>query len=162
LTNDIFPDFIKALARVKYPIDADYCEKFVNDILEATKEKSSSISESLTFSMTMDRNVMRTLLKFDIPVRRAFSHFCGQSVRVGGRLNWDEIKAMSIGMEVDGFIAFAGEYSIIPRFLSTDDCEKLFRDVINRYPLKMNKSTLNSSILFPQVSLSPHISHQLT
>lgn len=152
LTIDIFPDFIKALARVKYPVDSDYCEKFVMDVLENMKDsnKNNSVSESLTFSLVMDRHVMRTLLKFDIPIRRAFSHFCGQSVRVGGRLNWEEIRSLSIGMEVDGFVAFAGEYSLIPTQMSTDQCEKLFRDVINRYPLKNNKDSMGSALLFPQ------------
>ena len=98
LTIDIFPDFVKALSRVKYPTDSDYYEKFVSDVLDTNKEKT--IIDSLTFTSIMERNVMRTLLKYDIPIRRAYSYFCGQSVRVGGRLNWDEIKSMSIGMEV--------------------------------------------------------------
>jgi hypothetical protein len=39
-------------------------------------------------------------LKYDLPLRRAFSAFAGRGVKVGGGLTWDEVKRMGIGMDV--------------------------------------------------------------
>jgi hypothetical protein len=98
LNADLFVDFIKALARVKYPLDGDYCDKLVDEVRSSKNMRINN--ESPQFPLIMDRSVIRILLKYDLPIRRAYSTFCGQSVRVGGRLNWDEVKKMSIGMEV--------------------------------------------------------------
>ena len=101
----------------------------------------------------MDKNIVRILLKYDLPIKRAYSNFCGQSVRVGGKLNWEEVKSMSIGMEMDGFVSFAGVYSVIPQYLSTELCEVMFTEVMARYPLLGNNATLNTTLLFPQFQL---------
>jgi len=88
---------------LRYPTHQDFCN-LVLDELKKAKGSSSSNSkantESSFFSNALDKNVIRILLKFDLPLRRAFSNFCGQSVRVGGVLSWDEVKSLSIGMEV--------------------------------------------------------------
>ena len=61
---------------------------------------------------------MRVLLKFDMPLRRAFSNFAGRDITVGGGLTWDEVKRLNIGMEIEGFTSFAGAHSLIPSSLS--------------------------------------------
>ena len=98
LTLELFSDFFKAFARIKFPTDNNHAEKLYEEIKNAKHIRIPA--ESLTFPLSINRNVIRVLLKYDIPIKRAYSTFCGQSVRVGGRLNWDEAKKMSIGMEV--------------------------------------------------------------
>lgn len=148
LTIELFQDFFKAVARVKFPNEVDYCEKLLNDIRNNRNE-----IESYTFPIMMDKHIIRILLKYDLPIKRAYSNFCGQSVRVGGKLSWEEVKSMSIGMEIDGFVSFAGVYSVIPQYLSTEQCEIMFREVMNRYPLLGNAASLNTTLLFPQFQL---------
>lgn len=98
LSADLFYDFLKAFARVKYPADSNHVEKLVDEIRNAKNLRISA--DSPLFPSIIDRNVVRILLKYDLPIKKAYSNFCGQSVRVGGRLNWDEARKMSIGMEV--------------------------------------------------------------
>lgn len=98
LNNDLFTEFIKAFSRMKYPTNPEFCN-LVLDEIKGTKGLRTN-TENPFFSMIMDKNVIRILLKYDLPLRRAYSNFCGQSVRVGGILNWDEVKNLSIGMEV--------------------------------------------------------------
>jgi len=136
LTADLFDDFLKAFSLVKYPSENSHVEKLVDEIRNTKPLRIPA--DSPLFPSIIDRNVIRVLLKYDHPIKKAYSNFCGQSVRVGGRLNWEEAKSMSIGMEVffpqsliiycslklyasfqaDGFISFAGAYSLIPKYLS--------------------------------------------
>ena len=98
LNNDLFTEFIKAFARLRYPTNPDFCNLVLDEVKGAKGFRSNT--ENPFFATIMDKNVIRILLKYDLPLRRAYSNFCGQSVRVGGILNWDEVKALSIGMEV--------------------------------------------------------------
>eukprot|EP01038_Epipyxis_sp_PR26KG_P008099 gene8099-10970_t len=148
LTSELFHEFFKGFARVKYPSNADFLEKLLEEFRGSYG--SNINAESVAFNGIVDKNTLRVLLKFDASLRRAFSNFCGQSVRVGGILSWEEVTSMSIGMEIDGLISFAGSYNIIPEYLSTQQCERMFREVLNRYPLLGNTTTLRTSILYPQ------------
>lgn len=135
LNAELFTEFIKAFARLRFPTAPDFCNLLLDEIKGSKGFRANT--ENSFFAMMMDKNVMRILLKYDLPLRRAYSNFCGQSVRVGGILNWDEVKSLSIGMEVnykmnnainfklcfysqvDGFISFAGSCSLIPEHVST-------------------------------------------
>jgi hypothetical protein len=68
-------------------------------------------------------------------------------------LTWDEVKRLSVGMEVDGFVAFAGAHSLIPGSMSLTQCEALAKEVIARYPLIANGPALSTSLLYPQFQL---------
>jgi len=151
LNADLFTEFIKAFSRLRYPTSPDFCN-LVLDELKASKGLRSN-TENPLFASVMDKNVVRILLKYDLPLRRAYSNFCGQSVRVGGILNWDEVKSLSIGMEISGFISFAGACSLVPEHVSTQQCEIMFRDIITKYPLIANSASQNADILFPQFQL---------
>eukprot|EP01033_Poteriospumella_lacustris_P004935 gene4935-3529_t len=96
-------------------------------------------------SAIADKNAIRVLLKYDLPLRRAFSTFCAQAIRVGSSVSWDEVKSLSLGMELDGFLSFCGAYNIIPQNLSAQQCEVLFREAVSRYVL--NVSHMHSSLL---------------
>jgi hypothetical protein len=56
-------------------------------------------------------------------------------------------------MEVDGFAAFAGSFSLIPGVLSLPQCEAMARDVLARHPLLSGASSLSSALLYPQFQL---------
>lgn len=98
LSSDLFFEFFKAFARVKYPAATDFCDKLLEEIRGAKNLKVSS--ETAQFAQMMDKNVIKVLLKYDLAIRKAYSNFCGQSVRVGGILSWDDVKNLSVGMEV--------------------------------------------------------------
>lgn len=151
LSADLFTEFIKAFARLKYPTSPDFCDALLEEIRGSQGFRLNTDNPS--FSLMMDKTVVRVLLKYDLPLRKAYSNFCGQSVRVGGILSWDEVKNLAIGMEIDGFISFAGSYSLVPEHVSTEQCELLFREVLTRYPLIANGATQGSDILFPQFQL---------
>lgn len=102
LSNDLFMDFFKAFSRIKFPSGTDFCEKLLEEIRNSKSLKVSS--ELPAFGLMMEKNAIRVLLKFDLPVRKAYSNFCGQQVRVGGVLSWDEVRSMQIGMEVSTYI----------------------------------------------------------
>jgi hypothetical protein len=89
---------LKSLAKIKFPNEKDYTEKLVEELLNLKGQKIDVESQPLT--MLIDKTVLRILLMYDLLLRKAFSNFCGQSVRIGGVLTWDEVKKMSIGMEV--------------------------------------------------------------
>lgn len=98
LTGELFHEFFRAFSRLKYPTGTDFCEKMLDELRSNRGQKINS--EAPIFSMLMDKASLRILLKYDLSLRKAFSNFCGQSIRVGGTLSWDEVKSMSIGMEV--------------------------------------------------------------
>lgn len=115
LNSAIFSEFFGAFARVKYPTGHDYREKLLEDV---TNGKGIRInSDNPAFLRTMDKAVIRTLLKFDLPLRRAFSAFASRTSG-GGGLTWDEVKRLSVGMEVSGFIGLLSSQSLIPASLS--------------------------------------------
>ncbi len=98
LSSEMFMDFFKAFSRVKFPSGIDFCEKLLDELRIAKGLKVNS--DLPAFGLMMEKNVIKVLLKYDLPIRKAFSNFCGQSVRVGGVLSWDEVRSMQIGMEV--------------------------------------------------------------
>jgi hypothetical protein len=114
LNSAIFSEFLSALARVKYPTGHDYKERLLEDVTNGKGVRVNS--DNAAFVKTMDKAVIRTLLKFDLPLRRAFSAFASQAS--GGGLTWDEVKRLSVGMEVSGFISFLSSQSLIPASLS--------------------------------------------
>lgn len=115
-----FSEFFHGLARLKYPFETNYCAKMV-ECMESTRALTFSNDIKL-FMKCMDKDVTRVLLNFDYLLRRAFSSFAGQSIRLGAGLSWEEVKQLSIGMEVDGFTAFASAYSLVPGTLSLQVC----------------------------------------
>eukprot|EP00607_Mallomonas_marina_P006689 CAMPEP_0182438286 /NCGR_PEP_ID=MMETSP1167-20130531/85652_1 /TAXON_ID=2988 /ORGANISM="Mallomonas Sp, Strain CCMP3275" /LENGTH=451 /DNA_ID=CAMNT_0024631567 /DNA_START=554 /DNA_END=1906 /DNA_ORIENTATION=+ len=88
-----------------------------------------------------------------MPLRRVFSNFAGRDITVGGGLTWDEVKRMNIGMEVEGFVVFAGAHSLIPSCLTTQQCTTLARDVASQFPMYATVSSNNSILLYPQFQL---------
>ncbi len=63
-----------------------------------------SAESNLIYSIA-DKTLIRVLLKYDLQLRRAYAAFCGQAVRVGGLVSWDEVKSLNLGMEVRHFIS---------------------------------------------------------
>lgn len=151
LDSHLFSDFFGGVARMKYPTGGDFVERLLDNVKAA---RSIKIRHDLPlFAKAMDKHVIRELLKFDIPLRRAFSSFAGQSITIGGGLTWDEVRKHSLGMEVGGFVAFAGAYSLIPSVLTLQRCEMLARDVLSRFPLLGTSSSLHTALLYPQFQL---------
>lgn len=102
LSQEIFQDFFRAFSRLKYPMGSDFCEKMLDEIRHVKGSKPHLDTGIL--SAVADKNVVRVFLKYDLPLRRAFSTFCGQAMRVGAVVSWDEVKVLSLGMEVTTFI----------------------------------------------------------
>lgn len=98
LSQDLFQDFFKAYARLKYPLGSDFSEKMLDEIRHIKGSKPQPDNGAL--SAIADKNAIRVLLKYDLPLRRAFSTFCAQAIRVGSSVSWDEVKSLSLGMEV--------------------------------------------------------------
>jgi len=93
-----FADFFNGVARIKYSSGGDYCEKLLQELHDSAGTKIKA--DSSIFISAADKSVMRTLLKYDMPLRRAFSGFAGQNINVGGGLAWEEVQKLSVGMEV--------------------------------------------------------------
>ena len=100
LTDDLFSDFFRAFSRLKFPAGVDYCERLIDEIRNSKSIKAPDLG---VLGLSADKHVVRVLLKYDLPLRRAFSTFCGQAVRVGGTVSWDEVRSLSLGMEVRGY-----------------------------------------------------------
>ena len=98
LDMPLFKAFVKTVSKIKYPSDADHMEKFVDDLMGARSIKCCF--DNATFIKSMEKSVMRVLLKYDIPLRRCFSAFAGRGVKIGGGLTWEEVKRMEVGMDV--------------------------------------------------------------
>jgi hypothetical protein len=106
LDLELFTEFIKAFARLRYPTNPEFCNLVLDEIKGGKSLRANT--ETPFFATIMDKNVTRILLKYDLALRRAYSNFCGQSVRVGGILNWEEVKNLSIGMEVQTALRIYG------------------------------------------------------
>jgi len=151
LDASVFVDFFNGIARLKFPSGTEYKEKML-DLLRDSKPLPSSANSAL-FGKIMDKNVMKLLLKFDLPLRRCFGSFAGKNISFGGNLTWEEVKKNSIGMEIDGFIAFTSFYSIVPAHLSVQQVDFLVKDVLKSYPVLRGGTALNSVLFFPQFQL---------
>jgi hypothetical protein len=146
-----FADFFNGIARVKYTSGANFTEKLLDDLSKAYTVKIRS--DLPVFEKIMDKMVVKILLKYDLPLRRAFSGFAGQSINIGGGMTWEEVVKLGVGMEVSGFTSMAGSYSLIPNILSLHKCETLARDVLSRFPVLCSSLSQNSSLLYPQFQL---------
>lgn len=98
LSADLFTEFFKAFARLKYPASTEFCDHLLDELRGSKQMRINT--ENPVFLTMMDKVVIRVLLKYDLALRRAYSNFCGQSVRVGGIMSWDEVKNLAVGMEV--------------------------------------------------------------
>lgn len=157
LNQDLFPDFFRAFSRLCYPSGTDYVEKMLNDLKNLPLNNNKSMPNSFSWLLCIaDKAIVRLLLKYDIQLRKIFCTFCSQSIRVGGIISWEDVKTMNLGMELDGFIAFASAHSLLPQNISTARCEEIFNELLNLYPINENqKSPSNKSLIyFPQFQLS--------
>lgn len=150
LDINMFAEFLSGSARVKYSSGNDTSEKLV-DVIRDGKTLKVAV-DSPSFSKIIEKNTLKALLKYDIPLKRVFSAFSGKDVRLGAGLTWNEVKNRSVGMDLDGFASFCGTYGIIPRLFNILQANQYFRDTLESYPLVASSSSLNSTILFPQVS----------
>jgi hypothetical protein len=98
LDTRLFTEFLTAIAQIKFGSVPNGLERLLNEIMNAKSVHFGA--DTALFNKLIDRNVIRVLLKYDLPLRRAFCAFAGSAARVGGRLSWDEVKAQNIGMEV--------------------------------------------------------------
>jgi len=145
LDISLFKEFVDSFSRVKYPDDDNHLEKLVDDLIDA-RTLNYECNNS-TFRLAMNKVVMRVLLKFDLPLRRVFAAFAGR----GGGITWEEVKTMSVGMDIEGFNSFAAAFSLVPSSLSVQRCTTLAREVLDRFPLL--KPAKNSTLLYPQFQL---------
>lgn len=146
-----FGDFFHGIARVKFSSGANFSERLLEELGRAHEVKIRS--DLPVFEQIMDKLVVKVLLKYDLPLRRAFSSFAGQSINIGGGMTWEEVVKLGVGMEVSGFTSFAGAYSLIPNILSLHKCETLARDTMSRFPVLGASSSQNSAMLYPQYQL---------
>lgn len=148
----LFTEFLTALAKIKYPTVVSPIERLLKEIINAKSVHFGS--DSALFAKLIDKQVVRVLLKFDLPLRRAFCAFAGNEsmARVGGNLNWEDVKNKNIGMEMQGFTNFCGSYSMIPDMLSSQQCVLLAKDVANRFPTLVSQERPNV-LLYPQFQL---------
>lgn len=144
-----FEEFFIALGKLKYPKSTESFQKLIDDFQKA--RQLHIIFEIKAFHKMLDRNVLRQLLKYDLPLRRSFSYFAGHAVTVGGGLSWDEVKSRSIGMEADGYVSFAASFGIIPTYMNIQQCLGLAKDVLAKFPLLQSTSSQHSALLYPQV-----------
>lgn len=98
LDYSLFCDFINGISKIKYPTGREHAEKLLEDLKAASGIPPPA--DVLFFEKCAEKNVIRTLLRFDMALRRAFSTFAGKAVSVGGGLTWDEVKRLNLGMEV--------------------------------------------------------------
>jgi len=98
LDSTLFVQFFHGISRIKFPLVPDHAERLVEDV--AKSNNMSARLDSRNFAKVMDKNVMKVLLKYDMPLRRVFGYFAGANVKVGGGVTWDELKRTNTGMEV--------------------------------------------------------------
>jgi hypothetical protein len=98
LTVELFQNFFRAFARLKFPTGADFCERLIEELKSVQGNRKQY--ENGILNQLAEKNVIRILLKYDLQLRRAFSMFSGQAVRIGGVVSWDEVKNLGLGMEV--------------------------------------------------------------
>jgi hypothetical protein len=104
----LFKEFLNGLSRLKYPFEVKCIDRLIDELV--TSRSINFSHDNAAFIKAMDKTVMRTLLKFDMPLRRAFSAFAGRDVRIGGGLTWDEVKSKQIGMDVSYLIKLIAKY----------------------------------------------------
>lgn len=103
LDPPLFRGFCNTVSKLKYASHVDHLEKLVDDLISARVVKCAF--DNPTFSKSMEKSVLRVLLKYDMPLRRSFSAFAGRGVKIGGGLTWEEVKRMEVGMDVSPLFA---------------------------------------------------------
>lgn len=98
LTKEIFPDFFRAFARLRFPSGHDFVEKMVEEV--GTVRSTRILAEGGAVAQIADKQLVRVLLKYDLPLRKVFSVFSAQGMRTGGLVSWEEVRQLSLGMEV--------------------------------------------------------------
>lgn len=98
LDMPLFKSFCNTVSKMKYPSEVNHLERLVEDLISARSIKCAF--DNPTFTKSMEKSVMRVLLKHDMPLRRSFSAFAGRGVKIGGGLTWEEVKRMEVGMDV--------------------------------------------------------------
>ena len=151
LNITLFEEFFIAFAKMKYSGSPDSFTNMIDDFRKAKSVKI--IFDIKAFSKMLDKNVIRQLLKYDLPLRRSFSFFAGHGVTVGGGLSWEEVKSRSIGMEADGYASFAASFGLIPQYMNIQQCLGLAKDVLAKFPLLQGSNSLHSALLYPQVGV---------
>ena len=97
IDSGIFYDILHAIARLKFPSGKEFCEKFLDELKVV---KALHPGDNSFFDKCMDKNVIKSLLRFDIPIRRAYSNFAGRTMTAGGAITWEEVKRLNLAMEV--------------------------------------------------------------
>ena len=155
-----FGDFLNALAKVRFPNEEGKaaCPKLVDEILALLNKKDSPFPPGLSsveFHRSVDRSCLQELLKVDTLLKNAFATFAGESVSMTGSVIWEEVRKMSLGMEVEGYLNFADAYSIIPELLSEKQCAALAKNIMDDYRVEGNDRTGAplAALLYPQFEL---------
>lgn len=97
LDAGLFIDVFNAIAKLKYPTGKENGDKLLEDLKNG---RHLILPEHSFFEKCMEKNVIRSLLRFDIPLRRCYCNFAGKAVSIGGGVTWEEVKRLNLGMEV--------------------------------------------------------------
>jgi hypothetical protein len=145
LDEDLFREFVRAFSRLRFPTAPDYCDRLMEEILG--NDELRAFSEAADFAEVMHKSVMRGLLKYDVPLRRAYCKFCLSN----DTLSWPDVKSRSVGMDHEGFANFASACSLVPRRTSRERCLELAAEVRAAFPLVANQE--GEALLFPQFQM---------
>lgn len=97
----LFHEFFNGIAKIKYPTLSAY--EFTEKLLEDFNTSvGPSVYEKLnTIDKMFDRNVIYELFKMDLVMKKTYTSYAGENViSIDGGLAWEEVKNLSIGMEV--------------------------------------------------------------
>ena len=101
LDSKVFFDFFNGIARLKYPtaVGNEFCSMLLDDL-----DSDVTYSERLNmhvFDRVLDRNAIHELFKLDSSLKKAYTTFAGDNIiNVDGGLTWEEVRGLSLGMEV--------------------------------------------------------------
>ena len=149
LNGQSFISFFDCIATSKFPEQKNSVELLLDNINHSTHVINSLALNSTYF----EKSVIKTLLKFEIPLKRYFSAFASKSHNQMS-LSWVEVMSQSITLDFEGFVSFCGSCSILPEIANLAECEKYFHVITTSYPLidTMTLSYRDYVILYPQVS----------
>jgi hypothetical protein len=155
IDSKIFIEFFNGIGRLKYPttVGFEFCEKLLDDIGPAVNTFQGL--NMLLFERAVDRSSINELFKMDQFLKKAFTSYAGEStIHVPGGLSWEEVKRLSLGMEVDGFLDLAEAYSISPSLLTLEQCTAVAQEIIDQYPVSSNDvMSPTATLLYPQFEL---------
>lgn len=147
----LFKEWFSSVARLKFPSSADYVNLLVDAVNDGVVHK---VMETPFLAKAFDKNVCRVLLKFDLPLRRAFSGFAGQGSNIGAGVTWDEVKGLNMGMEVDGWTSFCSACSIMPDPVSLEQCKLMAKETLKEFPSVAAAASQHSVLMYPAFQLS--------